>query len=65
MSASKVSEWMTADPVTVGPDLDSEEAADLMLAQGFRHLPVVEGKQVSGIVSLRDLLGTRIRRSSK
>ena len=65
MSSSKVSEWMTADPVTVGPEMDSEEAADLMLSQGFRHLPVVEGKNVSGIVSLRDLLGTRIRRPSK
>jgi len=63
MAASPVSEWMTSDPVTVGPKTDSEEAADLMLAQGFRHLPVVEGKQITGIVSLRDLLATRLRRS--
>jgi CBS domain-containing protein len=63
MSASKVSEWMTRDPVTVPPDTDTEDAADMMLAQGFRHLPVVEGRKVVGIVSLRDILRTRIRRA--
>jgi CBS domain-containing protein len=62
MSASSVAEWMTRDPVTVGPATDSEDAADMMLAQGFRHLPVVQGRQVLGIVSLRDILRTRIRR---
>jgi signal-transduction protein with cAMP-binding, CBS, and nucleotidyltransferase domain len=34
----------------------------MMLAQGFRHLPVVQGRNVLGIVSLRDILRTRIRR---
>jgi CBS domain-containing protein len=64
MSASPVSEWMTRDPVTVAADTDSEDAADMMLAQGFRHLPVVEGRKVLGIVSLRDIMRTRIRRPS-
>jgi CBS domain-containing protein len=63
MSATTVSEWMTRDPVTVPPDTDTEDAADMMLAQGFRHLPVVEGRKVVGIVSLRDILRTRIRRA--
>jgi CBS domain-containing protein len=62
MSASSVSEWMTRDPVTVPADTDSEDAAEMMLAQGFRHLPVVEGRKVLGIVSLRDIMRTRIRR---
>ena len=62
MSASSVSEWMTRDPVTVPPETDTEDAADMMLAQGFRHLPVVQGRTVLGIVSLRDILRTRIRR---
>jgi CBS domain-containing protein len=42
--------------------MDSEEAADTMLAQGFRHLPVVDGTSLRGVVSLRDLLSARIRR---
>lgn len=64
LTASKVSEWMTSDPVTAPPDMDASEAAEVMMSQGFRHLPVVEGVAVSGIVSLRDLLRTRVRRSS-
>jgi len=60
--ASKVSEWMTAHPVTCEPDTDSEEAAEVMLRDGFRHLPVVDGSKVVGVVSLRDLLSARIRR---
>ncbi len=32
-----------------------------MLAGGFRHLPVMEGNALLGIVSLRDLLSVRIR----
>ncbi|MGI9015533.1 MAG: CBS domain-containing protein [Euzebya sp.] len=31
-----------------------------MMTQGFRHLPVVDGGQVVGIVSLRDVLGVQI-----
>jgi CBS domain-containing protein len=34
----------------------------LMLLHGFRHLPVMDGREVHGIVSLRDLAAARIRR---
>lgn len=61
-TSSPVSEWMTPDPVTATPDTEAEEAAEIMMSQGFRHLPVVEGTAVLGIVSLRDILRTRIRR---
>lgn len=62
-TASPVAEWMTPNPVTAGPDLDTEEAEEIMLGQGFRHLPVVDGGDLVGIVSLRDLLSARIARS--
>jgi CBS domain-containing protein len=62
LSSSRVSDWMTSDPVTVEGGLEAEEAAELMMANGFRHLPVVEGQTLVGIVSLRDVLRTRIRR---
>ncbi|MGH9002347.1 MAG: CBS domain-containing protein [Acidimicrobiia bacterium] len=48
----------------MGPDTDTEEAAAVMATHGFRHLPVVDGDTVIGMVSLRDLLSTRIRRRS-
>jgi CBS domain-containing protein len=62
LSESVVSEWMTPDPQSADPDASAEEAAQLMLLGGFRHLPVVEGKQVRGVVSLRELFAARIRR---
>ncbi len=62
LTSSPVSEWMTPDPVTASPDLDAEEAAEIMMSQGFRHLPVVDGTDLVGIASLRDILRTRIRR---
>jgi CBS-domain-containing membrane protein len=53
---------MTPDPVTAEPEVDSDQAAELMVGGGFRHLPVVEGGKLAGIVSLRDLLSVRVVR---
>ncbi len=55
-SEARVREWMTPDPVTAPPDLPPEEAARIMLERRFRHLPVVDGERLAGIVSLRDLM---------
>jgi CBS domain-containing protein len=62
LRATRVSDWMTPDPQSASPDTSVEEAAEIMLKNGFRHLPVVEGREVCGVVSLRDLFATRIRR---
>jgi CBS domain-containing protein len=50
-----VEQWMTPDPATIAADAGVREARDLMLERGFRHLPVTDGEDVVGIVSLRDL----------
>ena len=55
-SDARVREWMTADPITAAPDTPVAEAAQTMLDNGFRHLPVVEGESVLGTVSLRRLV---------
>ena len=54
-SDARVREWMTADPITATADTDVQEAAHTMLDNGFRHLPVVDGDQAVGIVSIRDV----------
>ena len=59
---SKVSEWMTADPITADPELSCDDAAELMLGNGFRHLPITVDDRLAGIVSLRDLLKAQIGR---
>jgi CBS domain-containing protein len=60
--SATVGEWMTKDPMTVPADLDAEEAVQIMASNGFRHLPVVDGRELRGIVSLRDVLRLRIAR---
>lgn len=50
-----VEQWMTRNPTTISPDSPVQEALDMMLSAGFRHLPVMEGDQVIGVVSIRDL----------
>lgn len=62
LAHESVRNWMTPDPVTSGPDDTVDHATETMLAQGFRHLPVVDGTRTVGMVSLRDLLSARIRR---
>jgi CBS domain-containing protein len=53
---TRVDEVMTEDPLTVTPDESLETCMLLMRRHGFRHLPVCEGKELRGIVSLRDIL---------
>jgi CBS domain-containing protein len=60
LRASRVDRWMTPDPDTALPDLDTEEAAALMLSRGYRHLPVEADGELLGMVSLRDVLSARI-----
>ena len=51
-----VSEVMTANPRAVAADESIEECLFIMHEFGFRHLPIVEGKQLRGLVSLRDVM---------
>jgi CBS domain-containing protein len=51
-----VGECMTADPDTIAPDDTIEHAAVLMIHGGYRHLPVVDGDDVVGVISIRDLV---------
>jgi CBS domain-containing protein len=51
-----VGEVMTEDPLTVAPQEDMETCRFLMRRHGFRHLPICEGKQLRGMVSMRDII---------
>lgn len=63
-SDARVRQWMTADPLTAPPEMDLEDASQIMLDNGFRHLPVVDGSTVLGVVSLRRVLGGRRRQTA-
>lgn len=52
-----VSEVMAKDLITVNPGTSLREAAAIMTEKWIRHLPVLEGGKLMGIVSQRDLSG--------
>ena len=51
-----VADCMTSDPETMDPDESTQHAAVLMIHGGFRHLPITEGDEVVGMLSIRDLM---------
>ncbi len=51
-----LSEVMTPNPRTVALDESIEECLFIMHEFGFRHLCIMEGKELKGLVSLRDIL---------
>ncbi|HZA83957.1 MAG TPA: CBS domain-containing protein [Actinomycetes bacterium] len=53
-----VADFMTAAPTVLQPENELAEAAHLMLELGIRHLPVVRGGRLVGVLSMRDVLGS-------
>jgi CBS domain-containing protein len=49
-------DYVTSDPATVGLDTDLHHVAAQMVEFQVRHLPVVEGGEVVGMISARDVL---------
>src|SRR3954452_20219928 len=50
------SDHLTADTVVAAPNWSLEEAAVAMVRGGFRHLIVVDGGDIAGVVSMRDIV---------
>lgn len=53
--ATSVREIMTEDVFTVSPDMDVDDATDLMATQQIRRLPVVENNKLVGMLALGDI----------
>jgi CBS domain-containing protein len=62
---TRVAEVMTSNPKSVSVDETVENSLFLMREHGFRHLPITDGKQLKGLVSLRDLLLRYVKESEK
>ena len=52
---------MTADVITATPRTTLDEAMEMMDAGYFRHLPVLDGDQMIGIISVRDAVRAHIQ----
>jgi len=46
----------TVDVVFAAPDWTLQQAAETMVRAGFRHLVVVDGQEVTGLLSMRDIV---------
>lgn len=57
---TSLSEVMTKNPVTIGPDGRAIDALRAMSDGGFRHVPVVDNHMIWGIVSRGDFKGLEI-----
>ena len=60
LSETRVSELMSPDPISVSESSSLEHAANLLIDQRIRRLPVVNQNRVVGIIGRRDLLRSAI-----
>ena len=58
----RVGDVMTRNPVTLRPDDDVLEAARLMGDRKIRHVPVLEGENLLGMVGIREVMRTLVER---
>jgi len=56
LSTELVTSWMTPNPDTVPADMTVDDAAVWMVAAGYRHLPILDGQELLGIASIKDVL---------
>ena len=62
LDAVRVGDVMTREPLTVDAGVPVLDAARLMGERKIRHLPVVEGDHLLGMVGIRDILGSLVER---
>jgi CBS domain-containing protein len=59
-TATRLADVMTRDPLTLSPEQTALDALRLMWDGGFRHLPMVKGGRLVGVVSRGDFAGMEI-----
>ncbi|MCB0534169.1 MAG: CBS domain-containing protein [Lewinellaceae bacterium] len=58
--STPVTEVMSANLITITPQMDIRECMNLMTTRRVRHLPVLDGDQVVGLLSIGDLVNAII-----
>jgi CBS domain-containing protein len=56
-----VMDFMTPNPMVVKPSDPLEACMGLMASRNFRHLPVLDGDKVAGVISIGDVVKDSIR----
>ncbi len=57
-----VSRVMTKDLITASPEDDLETVLQTMTAKHFRHLPIVDGERLIGVISISDVVKAQLDR---
>lgn len=60
LSELRVSDLMTRSVITCAPEDSIGEVARIMMLQRIRHLPVKDGAKLVGVISIGDVLKSRI-----
>lgn len=60
--ATTLAQAMTSDPDTIGPERNAIDALRMMSDGGYRHLPIIAGGTIAGIVSRGDFKGFELER---
>ena len=61
-ATTPLADAMTPNPVTISPESHAIDALRRMSEGGFRHLPVLDERQIWGVVSRNDFMGMEIDR---
>ena len=63
LGKTKVKEAMVSDVIVGVPDDDLEYTKSVMVAHGMRHLPILAGSKLAGIISIRDVIRAQLEQS--
>ena len=63
-ATTPVSDYMTPAPEVLRPDNELADATHLMLELGIRHLPIVRGGLLVGVLSMRDVLDAEMHHAA-
>jgi len=56
LDSEQVGDHLTGDAILASPDWSLERAAEAMIDGGFRHLLVMDGGDLTGVLSMRDIV---------
>ncbi len=62
---ARVCDLMTADVISCAPETTIDEVMNLMTRRRIRHLPVLENGRLAGIVSIGDVVKSRIESAER
>lgn len=56
LQSARVSDLMTANVITATPQTEINDVMNVMVQRGIRHLPVLAGDEICGMISMRDVI---------